>query len=400
VPFPSKRSFLTLAFSGAVAIATPVAVRAAACPYTETATKTVSVPGRPFGIKATADGCWLFVSLIGNPPAGGAIAVLRNEHGDFRLDHVVKVPGQPGGMSLADSGRVLAAAAQDRILLLDVAKLERGGQQPVTSDIFDQANAGAVYAQFALRDRVVFVSEEQKSRIAVIDVERAEQGDTAHSIVNRVITDIDPVGLALSPDGLRLFATSEITPPSAALPSLCAPAQPGDRASPEGRLLAIDVQAAATGPSKSVLAGWAAGCSPVRVALSADGSKVWVTARGDGELLEFSTRELSRGVSSTTAIRHKVGSSPVGLAVRPDGGQVWVANSDRFSTSASGTLTCISLTDTSERSVASGRFPRELTFLPDGKTLVVTVFGSSELQFVPTAEAGRAAGACGPAQTN
>jgi hypothetical protein len=35
-------------------------------------------------------------------------------------------------------------------------------------------------------------------------------------------------------------------------------------------------------------------------------------------------------------------------------------------------------------SVPSGRFPRDLRFLPDGKTLVAAVFGSRAVQFVPT----------------
>jgi hypothetical protein len=34
-------------------------------------------------------------------------------------------------------------------------------------------------------------------------------------------------------------------------------------------------------------------------------------------------------------------------------------------------------------------------FLPDGKALVVTVFGSKELQLAPTQAGGSAAGACG-----
>ena len=394
----SKRHCLSLVLLAAVVTAAPASVRAGACKYAAAAAKTVSLPDRPFGVRATADGCWLFVSLVGSPQAGGAIAVLRNERGDFRLDHVAKVPGQPSGMSLAQNGRVLAVAAQDRILLIDVGKLEAANQQPVIADVPDQPNTGVVYAQFALSDRWLFASEEWKGRIAVVDVLRAEQGEGARAIVNRVVTGLGPVGLALSPDGLRLFATSEVTPPSASMPSHCAPERPGDKPRREGQLLAIDVRSAATDSFKSVQATWAAGCSPVRVTLSSDGAYAWVTARGDGELLAFPARGMSDTHASTTSVRYKVGSSPVGVAVRPDGREVWVANSARFSDTGPGALTCISLTDGGQQVVRSGRFPRELIFLPDGKTLVASVFGSSALQFVPTATAGGAAGRCDPAR--
>jgi len=36
------------------------------------------------------------------------------------------------------------------------------------------------------------------------------------------------------------------------------------------------------------------------------------------------------------------------------------------------------------RTVASGLFPRDLSFLPDGRTLVVAQFESQAIQFVPT----------------
>lgn len=386
-----------IAIALSVLAATLSASHAFACPFRPTAVQTVAVPGRPFGLAATADGCWLFVSLFDAPPGGGAVAVLRNRHGEFRLDHVVNVTGRPSGLSLAVSGRLLAVAAEDRILLIDVGRLERGDQQPVIADISDtegQGPLGAIEAQFALHDRLLFVSEERRSRIGVLDAPRAESGAGAASIVARVIVGGGPVGLALSPDGLRLFVTSEVAAPSATAPSSCAPPRPGDKPWPQGLLLAIDVRAAAETPDQSIRAGWVAGCSPVRAAVSPDGSRVWVSARGDDEVLAFPTRTARGARSPAASVRYKVGASPVGLAVRPDGRELWVANSDRFSATGAGTLTCIVLADGSERRLGAGRFPRELIFLPDGKTLAASLFGCNALLFVPRQAPADAAATC------
>ena len=368
----------------------PLEARAETCAYTAGAAR-VAVPDRPFGVKASADGCWLFVSLIGTPEAGGAIVVLRNTSGAFHVVHVAHVKGQPGGMSLSHDGRRLAAAAQDRTLLLDVGKLEQGAADPVVGEVPEGAGAGAVYAQFTRDDRRLFVSEERGDRLAVIDVARALSADGEKAVLNRVVVGRGPVGLALSADGARLYSTSEIAPPSAKWPAQCGPQRGGRGArQPNGMLLVVDVAAAASEATKSVVAVAAAGCGPVRVALSPDGATAWVTARGDNDLLAFPTARLSGVQLNPKLEQRRVGTAPVGVAVRPDAAEVWVANSDRFSPSGAGSLMGVATAGGGARKEASGRFPRELAFLPDGRTLVATVFGSSELQFVPTGAPGEA----------
>jgi len=362
------------------------AARAEPCTYL-TGAAHVPLPGRPFGVKPTADGCWLFVSLIGAPDTGGTIVVLRNVKGAFQIDHAVKVNGQPGGMSLSHDGRLLAAAAQDRTLLLDVAKLEHRDPQPLLAEVPEGQGTGAVYAQFTRDDHILFVSEEQRGRLAVIDVEHAIIGGREKSVLNRVVTGRGPVGLALSPDGTQLYATSEFAAPSANWPAECEPmADKSGARQPAGMLQVIDTATVAKEPYKSVVAAVSAGCGPVRVALSPDGRTVWVTARTDNALLAFQTRQLTQ--PNPKVDRRVVGVAPVGVAVRPDGSEVWVANSDRFSTTGAGSLTAVSPSDKGSRQVATGRFPRELAFLSDGVTMVVTVFGSNELQMVPTAVPG------------
>jgi len=313
----------TLLLASAIVLVLPAAAQAESCAYTARAAS-VHMPGRPFAVKATTDGCWLFVSLTGDPKAGGGIVALRNQDGTFRVAHVVHVSGQPGGMALSHDGHWLAAAAQDRTLLIDVAKLETGDVNSVAAEIVEGVGTGAIYAQFALDDRALFVSEEERGRLAVMDVGRAVDGAGEAAVIGRVGQGLAPVGLALSPDGRWLYVTSEIAPESANWPRHCTPegGQAGkDHA--EGMLSVVDVAAAMRGAdNRSIVAEWAAGCGPVRVALSPDGATAWVTARGDNTLLGFRTRDLKGVQPATSPDRQKVGVAPVGVAVRPDGSEV------------------------------------------------------------------------------
>jgi DNA-binding beta-propeller fold protein YncE len=345
----------------------------------------VSLPGRPFGVQPSADGCWLFVSLLDDQAHGAGVAVLRNRDGGFRLDHVARVAASARGLALSPDGRLLATAADDRVLIFDVGKLEAGDGQPQVADLPEGTGDGAIEAVFSRDGRLLFVSEERAARLSVIDVARAIGGQGAAAIVSRVPQGRAPVGLALSPDGTKLYATSEIAPPAGKFVVRCPP-QAGGRGpdQPVGMLSVIDVAKAATDGKAAVLAVAAAGCGPVRVALSADGATAWVTARGDNRLLAFTTAELHGIAADPKVASYRVGTAPVGVAVRPDGAEVWVSNSDRFERGGEGSLSALALPGGQVRSVASGQFPRDMVFLPDGKTLAVAVFASHELQIVPT----------------
>jgi DNA-binding beta-propeller fold protein YncE len=91
-----------------------------------------------------------------------------------------------------------------------------------------------------------------------------------------------------------------------------------------------------------------------------------------------------RLVSRTFAI----GTSPVGVAVRPDGKQVWVALSNRFGKDKAGELVGLAdVTDESSTKLLSAPaagFPREVAFLPDGKTVVATLFDANQIEVIPT----------------
>src|SRR5215471_10814327 len=104
------------------------------------------------------------------------------------------------------------------------------------------------------------------------------------------------------------------------------------------------------------------GLAPAGVAVTPDGSKVYVANRavsGTVSVIDTATN----AVSATIA----VGSNPVGVAVNPDGSKVYVANQSRHST--------VSVIDTSTSSVSTtidvGPTPFGVAVTPDGSKVYV-----------------------------
>lgn len=117
----------------------------------------------------------------------------------------------------------------------------------------------------------------------------------------------------------------------------------------------------------------AAGCQPVRVAVSPDGSTVWVTALQSDALLGFSAADMRADSSRALRAVVRVGSEPVGLLLVDDGRLALVGNSNRglVPGTGSGIPQTVSVINTAaalaHRSavvgvVPTGLFPRDLTF--------------------------------------
>jgi len=95
----------------------------------------------------------------------------------------------------------------------------------------------------------------------------------------------------------------------------------------------------------------------------------------------FETATLLSSRGHALAGIFKVGKAPVGLTA--DAGRVFVANSDRFGGGQSQTVYAIDPSDPGHaKSIPVGGFPRELKLTADGKTLLVTNFGSNTLELV------------------
>jgi DNA-binding beta-propeller fold protein YncE len=342
----------------------------------------VDVPSHPFSALPDAEGCWLFVSASSGK-GKGAVVVLHDNDGVFGVEHTVALSTEAYGEALSHDGQVLVVAGGNGTAVLDVKKLEAGGGQPLLGVLPAGSEDGAVYAAISPNDKLVFVADEYASRISVFDLAKARaDGFSKDVLVGHVPVAAAPVGMAFSPDGQWLYATSQRGP--ASMKAVCKPEQREGQTHPQGLLFKIDVAKAATDPARAVVTAWPAGCNPVRIAMAPSGKQLWVTARGDNALLKVQFDEAGRAAIGDFPI----GNSPVGIAVRPDGKQAWVAVSDRFGKNGSGQLAGLTPLDgsapTKLLSVAAPGFPRELSFLPDGRTLVATLFDGKQVQFVTT----------------
>jgi DNA-binding beta-propeller fold protein YncE len=177
-----------------------------------------------------------------------------------------------------------------------------------------------------------------------------------------------PIGIAQSPNGRWLYVTTENT---------------------AGKLYVLSMSRAETDPKNAVVQTAAAGCSPARVIVSADGSDVWVTDRDSNALVAFSAAKLLTNPSESLIARVNVGQTPIGLTFIKGGSEIMVADSNLKDVTGANTLALISI----RRALAGqraallgfvpiGHVPREVVLEPGGKTVLVTENGSGQLQAI------------------
>ena len=349
----------------------------------------LGVPSEPFGVAATPDGRWAFVAT------GTSIEVLRTARAPRALAPVpvanIPVAGVGPltgalGETITRDGRYLLAASDNGAVVISVARAEQRAAGAVLGTLVAPGGAtagtGAIEVAVSPDGRFAFVSLEDAQRAAVFNLGHAlAHGFGAADYVGSIPLGLAPVGLAVSPDGRWLYATSE-----AALAS-----HPAAGTGSPGTLTVIDLRRAETDPAASVVATVDAGCQPVRVITSADGTQVWVTARASDDLLCFSAARLVSDPRRALAAIVRVGEAPVGLAAVRDGALVVVADSDRFAASgASADLDVVNVAaalagrQAVVGRIPSGLFPRDMTVSPDG-TLLVSNYSSGQLEAVDVA---------------
>jgi DNA-binding beta-propeller fold protein YncE len=329
----------------------------------------------------SADGRWSFVALSGE----GLVGVF--EAGRSVLPHMVhqvNLTGPPVGEALTRDGRyLLAADSANGALVISVSRAEAGEADAQVGTLGSgTGGAGAIEVAVSPDDRFAFVSLEDWASIAVYNLQRAlADGFSSADLVGMIPVGIAPVGLAVSPDGRWLYATSESARGAAASTTA------------EGTLTVIDLRRAETDPAASVVATVDAGCSPVRVITSADGDVVWVTARGSDRLLGFSAARLRADPARSLVADVEVGEAPVGLALVDGGSKIVIADSNRFSASgATSSLAAVGVAAALAGRPAllgylpAGGFPREMVLEPGGRTLLVTNYDSGQLEAVGVAD--------------
>lgn len=361
----------------------------------------VQLPGHPFSTVSSPDGCWLFVSLTtSGPKSEDGVALLRRSQGKLEVVRVFSVEGEPTGMTLTHDGKLLIIANAEYVVFMDAAAMIAGAaRDPMLGYMRDSKDyAGSVYVNTTADDRLLFVSDEAEEAITVIDLVKARaEGFKETAIIGRVPTGQAPIALTFSPDGRRLYTTSQIAPEAYKWPVECKPegADPATATPrfPQGAIIVVDVERARTDPANSVAAKVPAGCSPVRLAITPGGERVYVTARNSNALLGFDTSKFADDPAHALLGSVPVGTSPVGVAVVNEGKLVFVTNSNRFAKDrdARQTMTVIDAAKVGEGaaavlgSVPAGSFPREFGVSPDRRTLFVANYNSSELEVIDLA---------------
>ncbi len=339
----------------------------------------------PFGVAFGPDGKHAFVDSLINPSAPPSrLTPMRDASGitEYSISPSGLVSERVGsfpdkslvGMAVSPNGRDLVGAGGSGASVFSVSRIEQPNSAPSSWLLgsFSSRGQGAIEAAASPDGDYVFVSLEDSDQLAVFNLKKAERsGFGSSDLVGYVPMGVAPVGMAVSPNGRYLYATSE------------ASTETGN----EGTLTTIDMRRAEEQPSHSVVSTVWAGCSPVRVV--ATRSSVYVTARESDQLLEFSASHLASHPATALIGHAQVGEAPVGVALVNHDKTVVIADSDRFNANGvSSNLAIVSLEKKSLQLVgyvAAGDFPRDMAVSPDGTTVLLSDYGSGDVEEVDVA---------------
>ncbi|KAI1406170.1 cytochrome cd1-nitrite reductase-like protein [Hypoxylon fuscum] len=386
---PSLRSWIvavvSVTFVAAASIADPDCQSTA--PPQDTInvhTDSVAMPNSPFGLVYANDD----IAFVG---AGHKIDMLDTTTFRPTLAREIALPASlnqsqesVNGLALSHDKRHVYASVGPGAAIIDVRKAVTGDANPVVGILSGTTGDSAIQVTVSPDDEYVFVTQEYgtnatlfRGTIEVFHMHRNFNGSMSSTNKGSITLGYAVVGTTLSHDGSKMYVTSEVTSKATSANET------------QGTLSILDVAILKTNPSKALLRTVDAGCSPVRVTVSPDGSLVWVTARESNRLLAFDTATLeSDQPEGALRASVQVGTSPVGVAVVNDGRHVITADSDRFdSANATTGLTVVNVEAALNGvqgfpRIPTGLFPREFAVSPDRKTLLVSQYQSKAVQAV------------------
>ena len=354
----------------------------------------VSLPGRPFGIAITKDGCNVFVGITGEGRrSSSGVALLRRSEGKTKMDKFFSLEGKATDIVLTHDQRMLIVAGGQDVAFMDIERMLAHKGDGVLGYMSDSNAAGSINVNVTADDKFLFVSDEGSASIRVIDLEKARNNKfSSQAVLGRIPVGIAPIALVFSTDEKLLYTTSEVALRNLGWGDKCQPEgdNPGGERPmhPEGAVIVVDVEKAKTDPEHSVVKWLAAGCSPVRAALSAGGDFLYVTARSSDAVLVYATAKMLSDPGHAQIAKVPTGKSPVGITVADSGKKLLVANSNRFGGSGNQTVTLIDAAKVSSGEAAvlgtipAQSFPRELASSPDGKTVFLSNFNSNSLEII------------------
>jgi DNA-binding beta-propeller fold protein YncE len=271
-------------------------------------------------------------------------------------------------------------------VIIDVPRAILGRNDSVVGALSKDGYAGdnAVSLSITPDDRYVFVSQEMGNDLTdrlgtleVWEVTRQENRSVTGEYKGYVKLGYATIGQLFSRDYTKLFVTSQ----------LGAGAKSSNET--EGSISVLDVETLKIDPSAAFLYSVRAGCHPVRITASPDGSILWVTAREANQLIAIDARKVLNNITTADVRLASIqtGTSPV--AVAAVGNYVFTADSNRFS--YSNTTTGITVVDAQTAingsvdtfpQVLTDQFPREFAVSPDGNTLLVSEYDASTIRAI------------------
>lgn len=359
--------------------------------------RTFNTHGHPTQAIWTPDGQHVLVTVTREDPIESGIEVFRAEGSKFKRVAWQPLGSEPAqGILLIPNTRILAVGLSNAgVVFLSLDATLQGNADPHVLSQGERPGSG--YLAATPDGKTLFVANEyfHGGSIGIISLRRDPKGQLAPQAIAQMPTPRTTPGIALSPDGTRLYAVDEVLGdlperlPGGDIPELqhgnCIET-PESPAVPNGGLFIIDVAKAAAPPTDyspqherdATLRIVNAGCSPVREVVSSDGKLVYVTARGDDAILVFDAAALEHDPEH--AFLHSIvtnGRAPVGLALFDHDRKLIVANSNRFSFGP-GNATVIDIADPEKpkfvQTIKTGLFPRNITVSPDGRSMLLTVY--------------------------
>jgi hypothetical protein len=380
--------------------------------------------GNPTSAIETPDGRYVFVSVtnVGAPNFTGpdAAAGSRKEVVSgiqvFRVSDQKLTPsgfirtGSAGanGMALLRGGRTLVVGVGDEgVAFLNVQDILNGHATPTVVSQGDKAGTFDIAAtpdgRYMFTANEYSVLDGQRGNVGVIATGIDEHGLVSNPKAIRQIPlgDVVP-SLTLSHDGHRVYVATELVPSTNAS-SIAGGNNPlltktdciqkkGTPARGNGFISVIDAELATeASPSRDpIVARVAAGCSPVRLAESADASSLFVTARGDNAVLQYNAAILPTDPEhSFERAIPSGGDAPVGLRLFDRDHLLAVANSNRFA-DAPGNLAIFTLANPASllQKLPAGLFPRNIGIADSDGDLLLTNYSSRTLSLIRVRRSG------------
>jgi DNA-binding beta-propeller fold protein YncE len=272
---------------------------------------------------------------------------------------------------------------------------------PVLTRSTTYATAGFPFSALVTRSGAILVSVTRDGTTGSATGVQVFELTGETTLIGQIPTGGNAIaGVAISPDGKRLYVTSEVAAKSTVASGGDNPIlsrtgcvqQVGGVPTINGLLTVIDVATAEANPSvAAILATIDSGCSPVRMEETRDQRILWVSARGDNRVLAFDTAALeSNPDGSLLGYADTGGTAPVGIRLFHHDRLLAVANSNRFNTGVANAaildVTCPSSAKVVD-TLPTGLFPREINVGPDDATLFLTNYLSATFQVIETSVA-------------